>query len=210
MALADVLQAAVVRPVTVGWLDFKDDPLRGWSGPGAFSPTTTGDSDLDGNVFLEVEGAVELSEIRQDQGLGAPLTITFAAGEMNDEPGVLQLIADRRAFLGRKVKLWRFFLSADESSVLPDFYVLFSGVMVGAETVRRPGQPALISVQCDQDLQKARSAPVRWIDHQIWYPDDTFSTFINSLSRGGVATAQERATGPTFIPGRPLPGMHLR
>jgi len=210
MALADLLQAAVVRPVTVGWLDFKDDPLRGWSGPGAFAPTDTGDSDLDGNVFLEVEGAVELSEIRQDQGLGAPLTITFAAGEMNDEPGVLQLIADRRAFLGRKVKLWRFFLSADESSVLPDFYVLFSGVMVGAETVRRPGQPALISVRCDQDLQKARTAPVRWIDHQIWYPSDAFSTYINSLSRGGVATAQERATGPTFIPGRPLPGMHLR
>lgn len=188
MALADVLQAAVVRPVRAGWLDFASDPLYGWTGSGSFAPSGTSDSDLNGNVFLEVEGAVEISEIQQDRGLGGPITITFAAAEMGSEPVVQQIIADRRAFLGRRAKIWQLFLSSDESSVLPEFYVLFNGVMVNAETIRQPGEPALIRVTCDQDLQKAQTAPVRWIDHSIWFPSDTASTFINSLARGPVAT----------------------
>lgn len=196
MALADVLAAAVVRPVTVGWLNFASDPIYGWTGHGALAPTGTGDADLDGFTFLEIEGAVELSEVQHDRGMGGPITITFAAGEMASEPAVLQLVADRRAFLGRRAKLWRMFLAADESAVLPEFYVLYNGVMVSAETVRQPGQPALLRITCDQDLQKAQTPPVRWIDHQQWYPTDTASSFINSLARGGSATGVDYQPPP--------------
>jgi hypothetical protein len=232
MALEDVLTAATVRPVHIGLLDIKDAPLYGWSGPGAFVPTSTGDSDLDGNVFLSIEGAVDISDITEDQGIGGPLQVTFAVGEEiegwqvglsalgEDQlgapgatvgPGYTQIIDDRRAFIGRKAKLWLGFLSADESSVLPEIEPVFSGVMVSAEATRQSGQVAAFSITCDQDTQKARSAPVRWIDHAQFYPSDTASSFINSLSRGSVATAvQGSLTQGNLAGGIPGPRLPVR
>lgn len=208
MALADVLAAATVRPVTVGWLDFKDDPARGWDGPGSFLPIATGDTDLDGQTFLNADGAVEIGDFKQDQGIGGPVTISFAAGETDDESIVTQLIVDRRAFLGRRAKFWRMFLSSDEATVLPEFDVLFNGVMVGASAERQIGSAAQISVTCDQDTQKARSAPVRWSDHQVFYPTDTASSFINDLARGAIAGGEPGAgPQPRWLPtDRPSPG----
>lgn len=194
MALVDVLAATVVRPVVVGFLDIDTDPVRGWTGPGIFAPSGTGDPDLDGETFLSVAGAIDMTEIREDQGMGGAITVTFAAGDMDDEEIFAQLVADRRAFMGRKAKFWRFFLSEDEASVLTDFAVLFDGVMISAKTSRKSGNPATIAVTCDQDTQKSRGVPARWIDHQFHYPTDTFSTFINDLARGGIAGGRSGMT----------------
>ena len=202
MSLEDVLAAATVRPVVVGFLDFKDDQVFGWTGPGTFLPTGTGDPDLDGEAFTSSEGAVEITDFVENQELGGPVTVTFAAGDMVDEEIVQQLVADRRAFQGRRAKFWRFFLAADESSVLPEFDVLFNGVMVNAETRRIPGEGAIIQVVCDQDLQRARTPPVRWADHQVFYPTDTATSFVNDLNRGGIASAVQRRD-PEYAPGSP-------
>ncbi|HEX7080044.1 MAG TPA: hypothetical protein VF329_03425 [Gammaproteobacteria bacterium] len=192
MALEDHLTGPVVRPVFWGLLDIAGAPLRGYTGPGAFAPVGTGDPDMDGFVFVEAEGAVDVSDISEDLGIGGPVTVTFSAGELDGTEGVVQqLIADRRAFLGRKMKIWLGFLTDDESAVASDFEVIFNGVMVAAESKRQEGQPAVISVTGDADLQKANAPPVRWIDHQVFEPGDTASTFINSLSRGGIASARE-------------------
>src|SRR5690606_18465746 len=80
------------------------------------------------------------------------------------------------------------YLSEDESSVHPEYQSLYSGVMTGAETHREIGKPALISITVDQDLSKAASAPVRLIGHQVFYPTDTASTYINDLTRGPLAS----------------------
>lgn len=206
MALADVLAGAIVRPAIVGFLDFASDPVRGWTGPGTFAPAGTGDADLDGDTFASAEGAIHITPFGQDQGLGAPVTVTFAAGEMDDEEVVLQIVADRRAYLGRRARFWLFFLNQAESSVLPEFDSLFTGVMVHAETSRQPGQPATIAVTCDQDTQKARGAPVRLVDHQRFYPDDTASTFINDLVRGTIAGAGDvTPRRPKRLPSTPAP-----
>lgn len=206
MALEDLLTASVVRPVHIGWLDFRNDPLYGWTGPGAFAPTGTGDTDLDNNVFLGVEGLVAVTDFSEDQGMGGEISITFAIGQdiagwvMGESEvgldylgspagaGFDQIVLDRRAFLGRKAVVWLGFLSADESAVQPEIQRVFSGVMVGASTHRQTGQAATITVTCDQDTQKARGIPVRLIDHQVFYPTDTATSFINSLARGAVGT----------------------
>jgi hypothetical protein len=201
MALADVLAAAIVRPALVGFLDFASDPVRGWTGPGTFAPSGTGDPDLDGDTFTSTGGALHITAFAQDQGLGGPVTVTFAAGEMDDEEIVQQIVADRRAYLGRRARFWLFFLNEAESAALPEFDSLFTGVMVHAETNRQPGQPATIAVTCDQDTQKAYNAPVRWADHQRFYPDDTASTFINDLVRGTIAGAGDVAPRrPRLLP----------
>lgn len=200
MALADVLKAPVVKPVVLGFFDIKGAPLRGWSGPGVFIPTDTGDADLDNELFVEAAGPVDITDIHETAGMGGPVTITFSAAEFDDEEFVQEIIADRRVYMRRKAKLWRFFLLQDESAVHPDFMPLYSGVMVAAETHREPGKPATIAITIDQDLSKASTAPVRWVDHQQFYPGDTASTFINDLTRGPLATAisgGSRDTGGT-------------
>lgn len=198
MSLADDLVASVVRPVFIGWLDFATAPLYGWTGVGAFLPLGTGDPDLDGNTFPEAGAAVSISDFEQDTGIGGPLTIDFSAGEMDDEDVFQQLIVDRSAYLGRRAKIWLGFMNSDESAVLSDFEILFYGVMTSARTKRQTGQPSLISVTCDQDLQKARTSPIRWIDHQFFYPSDTASSFINDLSRGPISSSQRLPGQPAF------------
>lgn len=209
MSIEDVIAASVVRPVYIGWFDFKDDPIRGWTGPGVLVPTGTGDSDLDSETFDSVAGAIDISDFTEQGGLGGPITITFSAGEMDDEDIVLQLVGDRRAFQGRTVRIWLAFLNAAESAILPEIEPLFTGIMVSAETSRQPGQPATIAITCDQDTQKARTRAVRLIDHQVYYPGDTASTYMNDLARGpisGSERAPPASAWPGFSPPPATPG----
>lgn len=207
MSLDTVLSGATVRPCLVGLLDIKDDPVYGWTGPGAFAPTGTGDTDLDDNTFLSAEGAVQISDFVEDSGIGAGLELTFAVSEdlggflldeseldvdpLGDPGGPVydQLVQDRRAFMGRPAIIWLVFLDTDETSVLADFERVFDGVMVAASSSRQSGQQQTITLGLDQDLQKARWAPARVADHQAFNPGDTFSTFGGDLSRGPVAGA---------------------
>jgi hypothetical protein len=209
VAIEDVLAAATVRPVHIGFFDIKDHALRGWSGPGAFLPTGTGDDDLDDNVFLAVEGAIEITDFTENQGMGEAISLTFpitdelggfilGEGMLGIDPlGQPQgpifdhLVTDRRLFMGRKAVIWLAFLQEEEDIVENEIQRMFTGVMVGASVQRQVGQPTTVTLICDQDLQKANTAPLRLIDHQVFYPSDTASTFINSLSRGGIATARE-------------------
>lgn len=203
MAIADVLAAATVRPVHIGSLDFKDDPVRGWTGPGTLAPTGTGDPDLDGDTFDQAAGIINVSGFSDDTGIGDPITLTFAAGEMTDESIITQIVADRRAFQGRRARFWLAFLNAAESAILPEIEPLFTGVMISAQTSRQPGQPSTIQIECDQDTQKAQGPPLRYADHQVFNTGDTASSFLVDLARGGVAGADRTSGGPIA---RPNPG----
>lgn len=196
MALSDHLEASNVRPVIIGFLDFKGAPKRGWTGPGLFVPSGTGDPDLDGHTFEPTAGAVEISDVTENQGLGGPVTITFLAGEMDDEDIVKEIISDQRAFMARKARIWLGFLTADESGVEPDIQAKFTGVMVGAKSTRKPGKGAVLEVRCDADLQGAQGPPVRIVTHQEAFSGDTFSTYINDRDRGPNASAE-----PMPLPG---------
>lgn len=210
MSLDTVLQAAVVRPVYIGFLDFDGDPLRAWTGPGIFAPTGTGDADLDGFTFGSAAGIVQVSDFTENMGLSDEFRITMSAADDDLDP-YAQLIANRAAFQGRKAVFWRAFLADDESGVQSYVDRMFAGVMVAAESMRGGGQPGQITITCDHDLQKARSAPTRWIDHQFYNPTDTASSFINDLARGPVsasvvaATTGQQPGGDPYIPPWPIP-----
>lgn len=197
MTLQDRVSAPVVRPVFVGWLDFKDDPVYGWNGPGNFAPTGTGDPVLDANIFLPAEGAFDISDFAEDLGGGRPVSIKFAVGDSNDLPVVRQIVRDRRAWQMRRAKFWLFFLMPDEASVYPEFVQLFSGFMVQAGMTRVPGQGAIIDVECDVDLRAASGAPARLIDHARFWAGDTWSSFLLALARGPVSGS---ASGPGRAP----------
>jgi hypothetical protein len=194
MTLQDRVTAPVVRPVFVGLLDFAGDPAMGWTGPGLFAPTGTGDPDLDGNVFSSVEGAAEISDFVETLSGARGVSVTFS-GHDNDAEAMRQIVRDRRVWRLRKAKIWLFFLSDDEKTVHPEFRQLFSGVIAEARTVRKFGAPATIILDLDIDLQNAGGAPSRLLDHARFNPADAFSSFILDLAKGPIAGAAAAAGG---------------
>ncbi len=191
MSLDQRLTADVVRPVFVGLLDIKDDPVMGWTGPGVFAPTLTGDPDLDGNQFTSVEGAATISDFVESMSGSSGVSITFS-GHDNDAEVMKQIIRDKRVWRVRKAKIWLFFLMDDEKTVHPEFRQLFSGVIAEVKSADQPSSPSAIVLDLDVDLQNAAGAPARWIDHQQFNLGDTWSSYILDLLVGPLAGPRNR------------------
>ena len=191
MTLAQRVQAPVVRPVLVGWFDFLGDPAFGWTGPGLFAPSGTGDPILDNNIFSSAEGATEISEIVESAAGARPFQLSFSAHDNNADI-IRQVVKDRRIWQLRRAKLWLFFLMDDEASVHPEFTQLFSGVIAQATTARQSGQSATITLECDADLRAAFAPAARILDHRRFNPTDTFSSLLISVANGSTSTAQPR------------------
>lgn len=196
MTQSERLEAQEVRPVFAGWLDFKDDPAFGWTGPGVLAPSGTGDPILDGNLFSSAEGAVSITDFVENMGNGRPLTLTFSAPDTDTEI-IRQIVRDRRVWQLRRAKIWLFFLMDDQASVHPEFAQLFSGVIVQANTNRRPDEPATIVLDLDTDLRAADGPEARLLDHARFHDADKFSTSILPLAQGPITSASGSSSTPT-------------
>lgn len=184
-SMSTAISESVVRPVLIGRLAITGDPVTAWTGPGLFAPTGTGDAELDGFTFDSVEGFVDVSSIKEDQGIGGPVTITAQAHDL-DSTLLRQVVRDKRTWRGQPAYLWLGLL--DENSLVVSHPTrIKTGVMTSME-VKRGRDGASILVTLDQDFGNARSAPFRVIDHPRIWPDDTFATFVQKLSNkpGGL------------------------
>lgn len=179
-AMATGLAERVLRPVLIGRLDIATDPITAWTGPGVFSPSGSGDSALDGQIFVTMGPFIELSTINEDQGIGGPVTLTLAGHDL-DKEALRQIVRDKRAWRGRGAWLWTGLLNADESSVIVNPVRIKTGVMTQMVT-HRDDKGATVTVTIDLDLGNARSAPFRWLDHSRVFSTDTWSTFIIKLA----------------------------
>lgn len=180
------LEANTVRPVLLGRFDIVSDPLVAWTGYGTFAPTGTGDAALDGQTFFSMAPFLELSDIKEDQGIGGPASITISGHDLDDEL-LRQIIRDKRQWRGKKAWLWLGLLNADEATVVSNPARIKTGVMTQMTTTRS-GEEASVTVTIDQDLGRARGSLFRWLDHTRIYAADTWSTFIVQLSNqpGGI------------------------
>ncbi|WP_339862372.1 hypothetical protein [Paremcibacter congregatus] len=200
------LEARVVRPVLIARLDIAGDPVLGWTGPGLFAPSGTGDAALDGQIFDPTEAPVDMSDVVDNQGVGEPVTITMAANDL-DQDVLRQLVRDRRVYIGRKAWLWFALLDDTEAAVLPNPERLKTGVIVSMSYTRSP-EEEIVEVVIDEDLGGTRSNELRIIDHTRFWPTDTFSSFVHKLVnrprgiRGAVSTGGGGGGG--------IPGWKLR
>lgn len=195
MTLEQRLTGQTVRPVFAGLFDIAGDPALGWTGPGLFAPTGTGDPDLDGNIFSSVEGAADITDFIETMSGSRGVSVTFSAND-NDAPIMAQIVRDRRVWRLRKAKIWLFFLMDDEKTVYPEYRQVFSGVIAEAKTARRFGQPSTIILDLDVDVQNAGGASARWLDHSRFNAGDMFSSFIIDLAKGPIAGAQKTVSSP--------------
>ncbi len=182
------LQTPEIRPVLLVRLDITTDPLIAWTGPGTFAPSSSGDTQLDGQVFTPVAPIIDLSKITEDQGIGGAVTLKVSGHDL-DEDLLQQIVKDKRQWRGNKAWLWLGLLAADQASVLDHPFRIKTGVITNIIT-NRTGANSIVSVTIDRDLGNARSAPFRIIDHPRFWPLDTFGTFVTALANkpGGLQT----------------------
>jgi hypothetical protein len=195
-AMQNALNAQVIRPVLIAFMDIASDPITMWTGPGAFAPTGSGDSVLDGKTFLSAESVADVSDIQEDQGIGGPVTILLKANDL-DADALRQFVKDRRAWRGRPAYLWMGLFDSTAVAVISSPIRIKTGIMTRVSVVRST-EDVFIELVIDSDLQNARSAKFEWIDHQRVYPDDRFSSFILELANKPAGLERSRAVEPAY------------
>ena len=199
--MADDLQEAVVRPVLIVRFDIVTDPLTAWTGPGTFGPTGTNDAALDNQVFLSMAPIVGVSNITEDQGIGSATTITVSGHDL-DEDLLQQIVRNRNKWRGQNAYLWLGLLMPDEHSVRANPMRIKTGVMTQM-TVSRAKNEAVVIIEVDKDLGRAKSAALRWIDHQRIFSTDTWSAFIFDLMNQPEGFTNTSLGGFARVPTRP-------
>lgn len=198
-AMQTALEARVLRPVFIGFLDFENDPVRVWTGPGFFAPSGTGDALLDGEQFDHVGGLVNISDAVEDQGSGSPMTVTAAAADL-DEPLLLQIVRDQRAWHMRKAVIWLGLLDEDEVTVIASPVRLKAGVIKELNVPAASGaqNSGLVTLTIDADFGDATGKALKVADHStIWDGADTFGNYVQQLANrpAGLQGAHDVAQG---------------
>ena len=194
-AMQTALNQQVIRPVLIAFMDIVSDPITMWTGPGAFAPTGSGDSVLDGKTFLSAESVADVSDIQEDQGIGGPVTILLKANNLNQD-ALRQFVRDRRAWRGRPAYLWMGLFDSTAVGVIASPIRIKTGIMARVSIVRST-ESVFIELVIDSDLQNARSAKFELIDHQRIYSNDRFSSFILELANKPAGLERPRSTqGP--------------
>ena len=170
--MVTALEAGTVRPVLLARFDIITDPLVAWTGPGTFAPTGTGDLALDGQIFLGMAPYIELSDVKEDQGIGGPTTIVVSGHDL-DEELLRQIVRDKRHWRGQGSWLWLGLLNADESTVVVNPARIKTGVITQMIT-SRSAEDATVTVTIDRDLGRAQGALFRWKDHTRIFSADDF------------------------------------
>jgi len=174
------LEAGVVRPCLCGRLDIATDPVVAWTGPGTFAPSGTADAALNGQSFSPIEPFIDLSAIKEDQGIGGPVIITLSGHDL-DETLLQQVVKDKRLWRGKDAWLWLALLDSTEAAVIDDPVRIKTGVIVGM-SIHRTKDSSTVRVTIDEDLGNAKASPFRWLDHPRLFSSDTFGTWVTKLA----------------------------
>lgn len=101
------LSAEVIKPVFFAWLDILGDQVRANTSGADFTPTATGDVDLDGFSFLGINARfIDISPVRYSQG-GSESVTAELSGIAGVDSATLALIDDPANWQGRNARLWR-------------------------------------------------------------------------------------------------------
>lgn len=189
------LEDRVVRPVLIARLDILGDPVLGWTGPGLFAPSGTGDVAMDGQVFDPQTAPVDISDFTENQGIDEAVTITMAATDL-DQDVLRQLIRDKRTYLRRKAWIWFGLLDETEAGVLPNPERLKTGYITSMKMMRSEGEE-VVEIVIDEDLGGVKGQELRILDHPRFWPGDTFSSFVLALVNrpGGIKGAVSSGGG---------------
>lgn len=178
--MQDAIEAPVIRPVLIAYLDIASDPIAMWTGVGTFQPVGSPDAALNGKSFLPENAFADMSEVLENDGIGGPITIVLQ-GHSLDEAALRQIVRDRRQWRGRKAFVWLGLMNEQLNAVYEWPVRIKTGIMASVQ-VRRGTDDVSIELVVDEDLQNAKTAAFRLTDHARIHDGDTFSSFVTELA----------------------------
>ena len=184
--MREAIEAPVIRPVLLAYLDIQGDPITMWTGPGPLAIAGSPDAALNGKTFLPETVFADMSEISENEGIGGPITVVLQGSHL-DDPTLRQLVRDKRAWRGHKAFVWLGMLNEDLNAVYEWPVRIKTGYMVDVKIRRGIGEVS-VQMTIDENYQNASAAPFLWTDHARIHPTDTFSSFVVQLANkpGGI------------------------
>lgn len=174
------LEKQVIRPVWIIRLDIKDDPLLVWTGRGSFSPTGTGDPDLDGQIFTGVGDIGEIGAIQDTEKGSKALTLELPGVDLT-KPLLAQIVNDLRIWQFREAWIWFGVLDTVNNFVVNPFRVK-TGRM-DTMTLENNGTEGSIKAVIESHQSFiSRALGTRYSEQQDIDPTDISQTFIHDLA----------------------------
>lgn len=156
---AAALEAEVIKPVFFAYLDINTDPVRANSSGHDITPSGTGDSDLDDELFIGIGASfVDISAVKvSDQGTETVIATLSGLPEIDSD--TLNLLGDPANWQSRPARLWR--VIRDASNVQQGgFQPYYTGYMTSLE-IGGDDQGQTISVAIETYLAAFSAAPNR-------------------------------------------------
>jgi len=122
------LDAPVLVPFWVGWLDFLHDPIRVHTAPYTATYAGTGDPDLDGHIFQAGNASVITVGPVTHKEDGSETVTVMLSGQIGPDTGVMDEIGDRANFQGRIARLWKGLMQPGTTNII-DVWPYYTGFM---------------------------------------------------------------------------------
>lgn len=168
---AAAIEAEVIKPVFFAYLNIDGDQVRANSSGHDVTPSGTGDSDLDGHLFIGIGAAfVDISSVKvSDQGTETVTATLSGIQELDTD--TLNTIGDAANWQGRIARLWR--VIRDASNVQQGgFQPFYTGHMTSLE-IGGDDTGQTITVAIETYLAAFSAAPNRtYLDQGRYDPDD--------------------------------------
>jgi hypothetical protein len=180
---ATALNAQVIRPVFMVYLDIVSDPLRACTAGNSLAISGTGDADLDGFTFDGVDAQfVDISQVRMKDG-GSDAVTAKLSGIVGLDSDMLNLLGDSSNWQGRTARLWRIIrdeYGAQQGAIQP----YYTGYMVALSIGGSP-ESQTVEVTIESYLVAFSQASNRsYLDQDAFDPGDLSAKATIAIANG--------------------------
>jgi len=197
---AAALDARVIRPVFLCFLDVLGDPLRACTAGMDLTFAGTGNPDLDGYTFEGIDPTVvDVGSVRVKDG-GSESVTAKLSGLLTLDAALLNLVGDRGNWQGRTAQLWRVIRdeNGDQRGAVQHYY---TGWMT-ALTIGGSPEGQSIAVTIESYLAAYAQASGRtYMDQELYDPGDLSARAAVAIANGTSGNPLTGYTGTDFGPG---------
>lgn len=188
------LDASVILPVWFVYLDIDTDPVFANTSGADFTPSGTGDADLDGHEFLGISARfVEVSSVRIGAGGSQSVTATLS-GIQGLDADDLALLADRAKWQSRDARLWRIVRDASGTQQ-GGFHAYYTGKMVDlAHSGNTEGQVLTVTIEGYLSVFSEASGRT-YLDQERYDSGDHSARASIAIANGDYGGAARETTG---------------
>lgn len=196
-AAAAALNAGVIRPVFLCFLDVQGDPLRACTAGHDLSFDGTGNPDLDGKTFLGIDPTVvEISPVRNKDG-GSEAVTAKLSGLLTLDAELLNLVGDKANWQGRLAQLWR--IVRDENGVRQGAVQHYYTGWMTALTIGGSPENQSILVSIESYLAAYAQASNRtYMDQELFDPGDLSARAAVAIANGTSGNPLTGSLGTDF------------